>query len=130
MSMVAFVLEEHASSNDFYESFLNCINYANFLKQPLNLSMFVPCDLEGNVLEEDGLMPSYERLQYLEAKERVLFEGIEFVEAKQEGHHSFVRICKSLSTINYPSFWLRNTVEDLIPYNLKLTTTALKQIGL
>ena len=35
--------------DNFYNK---CINYANFLKQPLTLGMFIPCDLDGNVLEE------------------------------------------------------------------------------
>ena len=29
-----------------------CENYANFLKQPLELWMFVPCDEDGKVFEE------------------------------------------------------------------------------
>lgn len=57
--MVDFVLERRATldvnfcglktySNKIDEIF----NYARFLKKPLQLGMFVPCDLEGNVLEE------------------------------------------------------------------------------
>ena len=66
------------------------VNYKNFLKQPLTLGMFVPCDEEGNVLEEPiypskfrtgvyphsgGVLKKYEiKLeQYQQAKERVLF---------------------------------------------------------
>jgi len=30
-------------------------NYANFLKQPLELWMFIPCDEDGNVLEEPDI---------------------------------------------------------------------------
>ena len=40
------------------ESFDKIIKYANFLKQPLKLGMFVPCDENGNVLEDlwDGIL--------------------------------------------------------------------------
>ena len=30
---------------------IRAINYAKFLKQPLKLEMFVPCDDEGNILK-------------------------------------------------------------------------------
>jgi len=70
--------------DNFYNK---CINYANFLKQPLTLGMFIPCDLDGNVLEEpfnyeyflknekkcrDNYYNSYKK--YPESKDRVLFE--------------------------------------------------------
>lgn len=53
--MVDFVLEE---SDKIYNKedaniFASKVNtYASFLKQPLKLGMFVPCDEDGNVLEE------------------------------------------------------------------------------
>lgn len=59
--------------------FNRCEAYANFLKRPLELAIFVPSDLEGNVLEDCGLIPSYELQRYREAKERVLFDGFENV---------------------------------------------------
>jgi len=67
--------------------------------------------------------------EYQEAKERCLFQGVEYVQAKKEGHYSFLRIA-NLSSINYPSFWKGLVVEDLIRYKLELTPTAQKQIGL
>ena len=46
ISMVDFILEQHeqciSSTNATYK-------YANFLKQPLELWMFVPCDENGDV---------------------------------------------------------------------------------
>lgn len=67
------------------------LKYAQFLKQPLTLGMFVPCDLEGNILKEPIPIsfgkcinkrkrlyePIYDESElkiYLEAKERVLFK--------------------------------------------------------
>ena len=60
-------------------------NYATFLKQPLKLEMFVPCDEDGNVLEEPKIEEEYvdehttqifAQYQYDldKAKEKVLFE--------------------------------------------------------
>lgn len=62
-------------------------NYAKFIKQPLKLEMFVPCDENGNVLEEPQMRPernsfdeedldydAQELCDYIKAKEKVLFE--------------------------------------------------------
>ena len=101
-------------------------NYANFLKQPLKLEMFIACDDEGNVLEEPEFYYKQENLKHLkgmelliaeetnkrvseyqQAKEKVLFEGFD------------------LQTAN---FWLyaQETIEDLIYYDLQLTENATK----
>jgi len=106
----------------------------NFGRQSIELWMFVPCDFDGNVLELPGSAPIYTHskeyiIKWKEAKDRCLFEGIEYVKAKKEGHYSFLRIA-NLSEINYPALWRGHTVEDLIKYNLKFTTTALQLLGL
>ena len=62
-------------------------NYATFLKQPLKLEMFVPCDENGTILEEPQMRPernsfdeedmdydAQELYDYIKAKEKVLFE--------------------------------------------------------
>ena len=60
-------------------------NYATFIRQPLKLEMFVPCDEDGNVLEEPKIEEEYvdehttqifAQYQYDldKAKEKVLFE--------------------------------------------------------
>lgn len=140
------------------DCFESIFKYKNFLKQPLELWMFVPCDSDGNVLEEpkdDELCKycSYDESKRVasafslgcegsrcdsaaddfmdileEAKDRVLFNNVEYVESKKEGDYSFFRIAE-LSQINYPKFWKNYTIEDLVKYNLVLTPTALKQIG-
>ena len=48
-------------------------NYARFLKQPLKLEMFVPCDEDGNVLGEPQSAWSDGIEQWEKAKEKVLF---------------------------------------------------------
>jgi hypothetical protein len=90
-SMTDFVLRQGLHSTLMMEKgMFNCHKYANFLKRPLELGMFIPCDKEGNVLEDpeltlsqgDGFtyyQASDEDFQiYGEAEDRVLFEGNKF----------------------------------------------------
>src|SRR6478609_1170742 len=128
IGMTEFVLQRYEDVLETNDVMLSrIINYANFLKQPLTLGMFVPCDLDGNVLEDSCKHNSYcidfcqGRCQeeYNEAKNRCLFDGIEYVEAKKEGHYSRLTI-SGLSPINYPSLWGVATIESLIPYDLEL----------
>jgi hypothetical protein len=126
------------------------VAYANFLSQKLELWMFVPCKLVDGVwvvLEypdltckrpeskgnctcgEESVKDCREWWQeYQEAKDRVLFLGVEYVEAKKEGNYSFLRFTE-LSPINYPKLWNGLTIEHLIKYNIPLTESAKKQIG-
>ena len=111
-------------------------NYAKFLKQPLKLEMFVPCDDEGIVLEEPKIEEEYvdehttqifAQYQYDldKAKEKVLFEGFE------EMKNAAVRDCvwiKDTETKFHIDARYGTTVEHLIKSNLKLTQTALNAI--
>lgn len=62
-----FDIDKYVSKDiwQFHDSWilqkLNTIErYAKFLKQPIELWMFVPCDEDGNVLEEPMYEPSNE----------------------------------------------------------------------
>lgn len=141
----------YANQLDYYEGQSNAmsyvISYANFLKQKLELWMFVPCKfVEGVwvVLEEpkrwndflqypesfDGNKEWYELYEYQEAKDRVLFEGFEIK------NHDKTIICQSENIISMwkhlEEDWILgfDCIEDLVKYNLELTPTAQKQIGL
>ena len=125
ISMTDFVLEQ----NKFRETFrykskqfqTSIINYANFLKQPLELWMFVPCDENGNVLEEPNPdkftmdnVQSFdifrEQLSYYnKAKERILFEGFD--------------IDASNGLLYY-----NDVIEHLVGKDISLTPNAIKQI--
>lgn len=128
ISMTDFVLEqaEIYRFRDDCEFAYIVRKYANFLKQPLELRMFIPCDENGNYLPEPesrGVHPHYiteptnEELEayndWLEAKERCLFEGLDEIDAE-----TFMS-CEDCKT-----------VEDLIIFGLELTPTAQKQIGI
>lgn len=125
MSMTDFVLEQNKNlqwtDNDILHTI---VNYAQFLKQPLELWMFVPCDENGNVLEDPQIFIDLRIEKYQQAKERCLFEGFEF-EKKADWY-----ILKFKGSTAWVSWNESKTIEDIIYLNLELTPTAIKQLGL
>ena len=123
-------------------------NYAKFLKQPLKLEMFVPCDDDGNVLEEykrseaEILADKNSYCRYIskeedkwhKAKEKVLFEGFKIYDYKlnvffylgRRKTLSYDKKRKDFITIGF----LPETVEHLINVSsqIKLSQTALDSI--
>lgn len=115
--------------NSLVRNFNKIKNYANFLKQPLKLEMFIPCDENhGGVLKKpcDEELEKFKGLQYgdfdcnytyifdyNQAKSKVLFEGWD----------------KRIKDIHLFSKEISNkTIEDVMPWDLELTENALKQI--
>jgi hypothetical protein len=109
-------------------------NHRVFQSKKIELGDFVPCDEDGNVLEEPninnfksepfcstGNCKAYqdEVNIYQQAKEKVLFEGFEYKKAIFKDEELF---------------WLGDfngeTIEELIKYNLTLTPNAIKQFNL
>ncbi len=151
ISMVDFVLDQNSKwSSD--GALRNIVKYATFLKQPLKLGFFVPCDGNGNVLEEPNSdkvpnMPpdlQYDywnewNRDYQKAKDRVLFEGFEVI-GQSEG---FCEI-----ELKNGDFWMTfvegeikvtnqfnqeysvHVIEDLIQEDSTLTASAIKQFEL
>lgn len=152
ISMVDFVLGQERELQSInsptqrvrsYGRYLDLfVKYANFLKRPLEIWMFVPCDEDGNVLEEprdwfnwNDLMNPHTQdkesisdcKQYEKAKERVLFEGFtevsffgKIIHLTHESDEGF-------------NFTLCETINELVNYfseNIILTPTAIKEIGL
>jgi len=126
-------------------------NYDKFLKQQNTLSMFVPCDDEGNVLEEPNLYNGgyifeiHDELigkpieydtelfesdlqEYQQAKKRVLFDGFDLLEKHSWG---FVLIMRGEDWSETISVMYEDTIEDLLTYSFdpqfELTPSALKQ---
>ena len=125
ISMTDFVLEQRLKHSESFKS--KVYAYANFIKKPLTLGMFVPCDEDGNVLEEpdrwddyvkapesfDGNKEWYDLYAYEQAKEMCLFYWSEHIDAVK--HH----ISQG------------RTIEYLANFgDIELTPYALKQIGL
>ena len=120
ISMVDFVLEFGKEQNrcNYEEAYDKISAYARFLKQPLELWMFVPCDDNGNVIninnryetENNHLNIELDN-SFIQAKERVLFVW-------KDGY-DYNTICEMFLSI-----------EDIINFQFELTQTAIKKLGL
>jgi len=136
ISMVEFVLNE--ANREFYltdavldhaNRFDSCFKYAKFLSQPLTLSMFVPCDQDGNVLEEpiqhrmfgQSVIPTVDEKMYIEAQSKVLFEGFEVCDRME----SVKCVVNDDFHFSYESA-IKNgqAIESLVKYGLTLTPHA------
>lgn len=116
--------------------------YAKFLKQPLTLGMFVPCDEDGNIIEEPMYDPAnaqyYEShlYAYHNAKDRVLFEGFYIQTNFSKKENKTYRYVRNKFPHVFSIEQLeRNTVESLLTgykkhLSIILTQSAIKQIGL
>ena len=112
---------------------MSVTDYALFLKKPLKLEMFVPCDERGNILEEPKVPHTFgsentdkyinqfksEIEIYKKAKERVIFIGFDIIqndEIKLSIKCSYFQLYfnKTLKRFEY-----YKTIEDLTPYNLE-----------
>jgi len=142
ISMTDFVIKNQKNTQSSAHSFFICVQYANFLKEPLELGMFVPCDRNGNVLEEPERVHfstnfdyKAELSIYLEALERCLFDDFKVTSYKfiHNTYHYFIEDKNGFKPLwnfnNKWEFYLRyKTIEDLVKYNLQLTTSAQKKI--
>lgn len=153
ISMTAFVKEQENNepkaikftdltsiSNYQKDAYSKIINYANFLSLTPEIWQFVPCDSDGNVLEEPLLEHFtdctdeqnakdyiYNLEKYQTAKERCYFEGFEFVEKYSYGFKlrvAFDDYEEFITILN------EETIEDLLTYSVNfdwtLTATAQK----
>ena len=141
LSMTDFVLEQEKEFNcqntkgrecELQKRYNNIFHYANFLKQPLELWMFVPCAENGNVLEYDNEMPIWVKIQYQQAKERCLFEGFWIDETyKKETRQLPYLTNGKISVFLHSDFAIRHQfIEDLADAEIQLTQTAIKQLEL
>lgn len=127
-------------------------NYANFLKKPLHLGMFVPVDPLGNVLKEPKNYTSWKALDHNtkgETNETAAFEEYRIYQAAEQqclfkdfkvdyNGYSRVRIVATYNTSIELSFSKNNLslsvyqdVESLTAFDeIYLTKTALRQIGI
>ena len=150
--MTSFVLQRDITDIKQRDSI---VKYANFLKQPLKLEMFVPCDEDVNVLEEPKIEEEYvdehttqifAQYQYDldKAKEKVLFEEFNLNQkdfSKLESIFCLTKECFQITfftkekgcfidNLKTNKTYEIKTIEDLIEYDLQLTENAVKQIGL
>ena len=132
ISMTDFVLEQSklkfTNSGRWDEArWYNSLKYANFLKQPLTLGMFVSCD-DGNVLEiptkensNNTIDHDTKLMDYNDSKSKVLFNG--FYVTYSSDNKIYLENEKGQTVF----FWKKNqsakTIQDLIPYNLDLSVS-------
>lgn len=112
-----------------YRRILN--NYKNFIRQPLELGMFIPCDDEGNYLS-NSLSVSVG--VYSNAKNKVLFKGLH-IEQGVDGFYIYPNE-DAILEIAYVSYkrglivkynYIKN-IEHLVKWELKLNQSAIKKI--
>ena len=134
-SMTDFVLENSKEPYVEGTKYKDIVSYAHFLKKPLKLGYFIPCDEEGDILEEPtnyekrllNMMTEYndEVYTYYQAKAKVLFEGFEYdKENDWVTYNEFARF--------FVSELQNGKVEDLfklIKDEITLTETSKKEIG-
>ena len=126
--MTDFVLklteQDEYSAIEILDRFADISRYAMFLKQPLKLEMFVPCDEDGNVLEYFPIHrfadnpEKYRR--YKKAKEKVLFENLSY-------KFGFVGLTDSkgnFSSLFDLDFKPNGIIEDLLKEKYKFSFTA------
>ncbi len=137
ISMVDYVIKQQnilkdrkTTNTKAGEAFDSIFDYADFLKQRLELWMFIPCDKDGNVLKEPRFYYTDKNLNkldyiskgfaleqnknveiYKKAKDRCLFENT--TQLSGTGISDYLKL--------FPN----NTVEDLIKYNVNLSKTAI-----
>jgi hypothetical protein len=151
--MTTFVIEYY--SNEGYadlQTLKLMKNYANFLKKPLHLGMFVPVDENGNVLKEPKNYTSWKALEHNskgETSDTTVFEEYRIYQAAEllclfkdfkvdYNGYSRVRIIANYDNSielsfnkNDHSFLNFQDVESLTEFGeIYLTRTALRLIGI
>ncbi len=143
ISMTNFVLSQKTPDwlelCEFEENSYKIYNYAKFLSQPLEFYMFIPCDKDGNILEEpnENISNLGYKKQYQQAKDRCLFYGFKIVSRNFRGisykfiqnKDAYIGFSEQL-TNKWEKVNDYNKIEDLVFYNLPLTKNAIKIIGL
>lgn len=144
--MTDFILQEEKKglqNTDRHLRFEKILKYAKFLKQPLTLGMFIPCDEDGNVLgepqmrnernsfdEEDMDYDAQELHDYIKAKRKILFIGVEKLQVPQGKEiYTLNNLPILLPDVNgkYHLAFGLNTIEDLCKYDVELTESVIKQ---
>jgi hypothetical protein len=137
--MTDFVLKSMRDQKYRRDKYDDLCDYARFLKQPLTLGMFTPCDENGNVMSEPAA-DNYSfythknqsvKEEHEGAKGRVLFKDCQVKEIKSDKNYFVVYHKSRQIWIS----WTDRIIEDFILNRnflngLELTDYALKQIGL
>ena len=130
---------------EWYEKTRN--NFDEFLEQPLKLERFIPCDEEGDILDEPedyelrlpNMMTEYndEVYTYYQAKVKVLFEGFYIKRGSTDADNMTTYLMHNyFGEIAFKKDWKDEWefIEDLESLSnlneIELTESAIKQIEL
>ena len=140
ISMTDFVLEQDLEFKPTRTYKELVINYANFLKQPLELWMFVPCLFTGGhnvVMEEPTRYPNDEYSTtegqlYNEAKNKCLFNGFKIEFSSNTTNILSCNGKKYAYSVNNKFQFYGNIklIEELNGNEIWLTQTAIKKFAL
>lgn len=151
ISMIQFIKNNPETSTidmdefDYYYKESNILDkirfYADFLSQPLDLSMFVPLDENGDILEKPDLTckrpdskvncycgeesVKYCRewwLEWIEAEERVIFKN--FVFYKEDSESFSLNLIDTDGSETF-TFMKKETIEDLLTFDYEFEFTEL-----
>jgi hypothetical protein len=140
ISMTDFVLQENKGgqqvnsiTSQLHHDLRRIKKYANFLKQPLKLEMFVPIDEDGNFLEEPEQFKEWIKSDhYFNASESVTHECRMYKKAKEkvlflrfDGSEFDSSLAKVYLDCYFNIEQLSNEVKEQV-----LTENAIKQLGL
>ena len=129
--MTDFVLLDQRYKEDSDTALFYISNYAQFLKQPLKLGMFVPCDFDGGILikPDCNCLTEFDRegcpekcFLYINAKNRVYFEGFQFY---NQGH-----LGNGIFTFNNDFIECKKKLEKMVKFKLILTKSISEILGL
>lgn len=134
---------------------VNIFRYANFLKTPLQIGHFVPCDEDGNILEEPRMIErriGFDETDmfwdigevecYKKAKERVLFDGFIFTESQAYSvankinlsvspyglRGEMIQLTKLKENKRFHTWLNLSTIESLVQCDILYNATAQKLI--
>lgn len=124
----------------YLDDWLDFDKFVNFIKQPLALWMFIPCDKNGKPLDKPFAYESWvdygqdtedakQCREYQEAEARVIFEGFEY---KPSDSKKDARITNGELTVCYIEpriIWLYKTIHEL-RNKVTLTEAKFKELGL
>lgn len=109
-------------------------NYDAFLERKLSIGMLIPCDLEGNVLEE----PTQEKYGWYSASSPEEQSGWMFEEGESKYYEAIKKWEEALENVLFKFGFIKpqelmeqfSTIEGLANfYEPELTPSALKEIG-
>ncbi|MCP4984867.1 MAG: hypothetical protein GY928_02020 [Colwellia sp.] len=139
--MVDYIIETDKGLNNELEPILtswnDVVEYAKFLKQPLKLEMFIPCDDDGNLLEKDQCKcQNHVKAvncncfnKYHQALDKVLFKGfvLDDDEFRRDGWlcvSDYNRNRITFSSRSLKAEWGQKTIEDLVGLGIELKNTT------